>query len=375
MRSPADLLLPPTFSIRRRLRWIRASSRADVPTVREMAVIDARARTSFMVVSSCVVGVDVSPVDRCVVVSLDFLPLPRFLLCCFLSIGVSSLGYGRYWRAWWHDFPILFRSDLISFTSQSAKRETALSQAKAEKGGSRTGTLTSELLGGGSTNLLPGQGKEGRRGWKPRCVDPSRFCPHVLFGPVKYLSSPNPFIETFSRGDRSVARTMMKIEQSALLLQAVVGASIASIAEAMKKEEQIGIPTPGPFPMSGFASGEYTATHSPSDARSKLHRPLSFGFALLPPAASRLHLLKMLLSAGTMSRFCFLMIPSLLISIPRTYDTRHKQTVRGYGSRAGQVASKDTEIREEATTERSGAEDGSWLRTGPADGRSEHKRM
>ena len=151
----------------------------------------------------------------------------------------------------------------------------------------------------------------------------------------------------------------MKIEQSALLLQAVVGASIASIAEAMKKEEQIGIPTPGPFPMSGFASGEYTATHSPSDARSKLHRPLSFGFALLPPAASRLHLLKMLLSAGTMSRFCFLTIPSLLISIPRTYDTRHKQTVRGYGSRAGQVASKDTEIREEATTERSGAEDGS----------------
>jgi len=70
---------------------------------------------------------------------------------------------------------------------------------------------------------------------------------------------------------------MMKIEQSALLLQAVVGASIASIAMAVKKEEQIGIPTPGPFPISGFASGEYTTTPFPSDARSKLHRPLSFG--------------------------------------------------------------------------------------------------
>ena len=59
---------------------------------------------------------------------------------------------------------------------------------------------------------------------------------------------------------------MMKIKQS-VLLQAVVGASIASIAMAVKKEEQIGIPTPGPFPLSGFASGEYYHTPFPSEAR------------------------------------------------------------------------------------------------------------
>lgn len=56
---------------------------------------------------------------------------------------------------------------------------------------------------------------------------------------------------------------MMKANQSALLM-AIVGIVGASIAEAGK--EQL-IQTPGPFPTSGFASGEYHPphrTHEPS---------------------------------------------------------------------------------------------------------------
>jgi len=53
---------------------------------------------------------------------------------------------------------------------------------------------------------------------------------------------------------------MTKINQSALL-QAVVGASIAAIAKAGKEQP---ITTPGPFPTSGFTSGELPST---SDAR------------------------------------------------------------------------------------------------------------